>query len=200
MELSAWISIASICAVGAMSPGPSLAVVIRNTVSGGRLQGVLTGVGHALGVGIYASAAVFGVAVLLGQYPAMVRGIELLGGGYLLWLGVQAFLHADKKKDGAAADSQHLGFVDGFAISGLNPKIAVFFLALLGPFIPPEASSAERLCVAAMAMLIDGSWYVTFAIGLTKTGAAGWLSRHGAWLDRILSVLLVGVGIWLIAR
>ena len=59
MESAAWISIASICAVGAMSPGPSLAVVVRNTITGGRLQGVLTGIGHALGVGIYALVAVF---------------------------------------------------------------------------------------------------------------------------------------------
>ena len=80
MELSAWVSIASICAVGAMSPGPSLAVVVRNTIAGGRLQGVLTGIGHALGVGIYAMIAVFGMAVLLQRFPSAMRGIEVLGG------------------------------------------------------------------------------------------------------------------------
>ena len=51
MDATAWISIASVCAAGAMSPGPSLAVVVKNTVNGGRLEGVLTGIGHGLGIG-----------------------------------------------------------------------------------------------------------------------------------------------------
>ena len=65
MDAAAWISIASVCAAGAMSPGPSFAVVVRNTVAGGRIQGVLTGIGHGLGVGVYACGAVFGMAVVM---------------------------------------------------------------------------------------------------------------------------------------
>lgn len=198
MESTAWVSIALICAVGAMSPGPSLAVVIRNTIAGGRVQGVLTGVGHAIGVGIYALVAVFGMAVLLQRVPEAMRSIEILGGLYLLWLGLQAFRHAGQGNMKTNKENAYQGFVDGFAISGLNPKIAVFFLALLGPFIPPEASNLERLGVAGMAMVIDGSWYVLVAVVLAKTGAADWLSQQGKWVDRVLSVLLVGVGMWLL--
>ena len=130
MELSIWLSIASICAVGAMSPGPSLAVVIRSTISGGRMQGVLTGIGHALGVGIYSACAIFGVAILIHRYPNAVQIIEILGGLYLIWLGVQAFRHAGEGTLTANQESKYQGFIDGLAISGLNPKIAVFFLAL----------------------------------------------------------------------
>ena len=198
MESSAWISIASICAVGAMSPGPSLAVVIRNTIAGGRLQGVLTGVGHALGVGVYALVAVFGMALVLQQFPEAMRGIEILGGLYLLWMGYQAFKHAGEGSLESSEGQSYRGFVDGLAISGLNPKIAVFFLALLGPFIPVEASHIERIGVAGMALVIDGSWYVFVAIMLVKTGAVDWLSKQGKWVDRILGVLLIGVGVWLL--
>jgi len=200
MELSAWLSIASICAVGAMSPGPSLAVVIRNTITGGRIQGIHTGVGHALGVGIYAMVAVFGMAVLLQRFPSAIHGIELLGGLYLVWLGIQAFRNAGKGNMNPDRENGYQGFLDGFAISGLNPKIAVFFLALLGPLVPLEASHLERLGVAGLALVIDGSWYVLVAIVLVKTGAADWLSKQGKWVDRLLSVLLFGVGIWLILR
>ena len=200
MESSAWISIATICALGAMSPGPSLAVVIRNTISGGRIQGVLTGIGHAIGVGIYALIAVFGMAVLLQRFPSAMRGIEILGGLYLLWLGLQAIQHAGQGNMNPDKEGGYQGFVDGFAISGLNPKIAVFFLALLGPFIPMEASNFERLGVAGMALVIDGSWYVLVAVVLAKTGAADWLSQQGKWVDRLLAVLLIGVGVWLLVQ
>jgi threonine/homoserine/homoserine lactone efflux protein len=198
MELSMWLSIASICAVGAMSPGPSLAVVIRNTISGGRIQGVLTGVGHAIGVGLYAAVAVFGVAVLLQRFPSGLRLIELLGGLYLFWLGIQAYRHAGKGSLDEITEGKYQGFVDGFAISGLNPKIAVFFLALLGPFVPIDANSLERAGVAGLALLIDGIWYVFVAILLVQTGAANWLSRNGKWVDMVLSILLCSVGVWLI--
>lgn len=198
MELSAWLSIASICAVGAMSPGPSLAVVIRNTISGGRVQGIHTGVGHALGVGMYALVAVFGTAVLLQRFPNAVRGIEILGGLYLIWMGIQAFRNAGEGNMNPSLKDGHKGFMDGFAISGLNPKIAVFFLALLGPLVPLYASNLERVGVAGLALVIDGSWYIFVAVVLVKTGAADWLSAQGKWVDRVLAVLLLGVGAWLI--
>ena len=200
MEISAWLSIASICAMGAMSPGPSLAVVVRNTVLGGRVQGALTGVGHALGIGVYALFAVFGMAMVLQQLPQAILIVEVLGGVYLLWMGVQSYRYAGKGSIESEQETGFRGFLDGLAISGLNPKTAVFFLALLGPFIPPEANNIERLGVAGMALMIDGCWYVLVAILLVKTGAVDWLSKQGFWVDRTLGILLLGVGLWLLVR
>ena len=65
MELGAWVALATVFALGAVSPGPSLAVVIRNTVTGGRSQGIATGLGHGLGFGIYAFLAAAGIATAL---------------------------------------------------------------------------------------------------------------------------------------
>ena len=199
MDAAAWISIASVCAAGAMSPGPSFAVVVRNTVAGGRVQGVLTGIGHGLGVGIYACGAVFGMAVVIEAYPQATLFVEKLGGLYLAWLGVQAFRHAGQGDMSAVDGVKSRGFIDGMAISVLNPKIAVFFLALLGPFIPPEAAPVERFGVAALAMIIDGSWYVFAAVMLVSTGATEWLAEKGVWVDRLLAVILLALGLWLIS-
>ena len=65
MEIKSLIILSFVCAMGAISPGPSLAVVIRNTISGGRFQGVMTGVGHGIGLGIYAFIAVMGLSSIL---------------------------------------------------------------------------------------------------------------------------------------
>ena len=65
MELGAWAALATVFALGAMSPGPSLAVVLRNTMAGGRSQGVATGLGHGLGFGLYAFTAALGIATAL---------------------------------------------------------------------------------------------------------------------------------------
>ena len=65
MNFTTLLGLSFVCAMGAMSPGPSLAVVLRNTISGGRRQGIMTGIGHGLGFGIYASIAVMGLSAIL---------------------------------------------------------------------------------------------------------------------------------------
>jgi len=200
MDTASWLSIAAVCLTGAAAPGPSLAVVVKNTVSGGRSQGILTGIGHGLGVGIYAFGAVVGVATLVQTMPGISRGIELLGGMYLTWMGIGAWRSAAETDLSAHGASSRSGFSEGFAIAFLNPKIAVFFLALLGSFLPPDAGTIERAGVAGLAMLIDAAWYMFAAILLVTTGAADWLAERGLWVNRLLGVLLVGIGAYLMLQ
>jgi len=60
-----WIQFASICIVGAMSPGPSMALIIRNSIKYGRVSGLLSSIGHAIGIGIYAAISVVGLQLIL---------------------------------------------------------------------------------------------------------------------------------------
>lgn len=202
MEFSGWISIAAVCAAGAVSPGPSLALVVRNTIAGGRVEGTLTGLGHGLGVGIYALGAGLGVSALLAADPALERGIELAGALYLLWLGVQTLRHAGRGSASGPGPGRSgmRGFSEGFLTAFLNPKIAVFFLALLGSFLPAEAGTPERAGVAVLAMSIDAAWYVFAALMLAGTGAAAWMRRNGIWVDRIFAALLLAIAGGLLLR
>lgn len=198
MTSAAWLSIAAICLTGAASPGPSLAVVVKNTIAGGRRQGVLTGLGHGLGVGLYAFAAVVGIAAVIAATPGAARMVELVGGLVLLWMGVAVLRHAGDGGLGAPI-SGRVGFAEGFTIAFLNPKIAVFFLALLGSMLPAEATPLDRAGVAGLAMCIDAGWYVFAALVLATTGAAEWLADRGVWVDRLLGGLLLTLGAWLVA-
>ena len=71
MQFSAWLPLAAICLLGAMSPGPSLAMVIRHTLSGQRLGGLAAAWSHATGIAIYASITVMGLALLLTRAHGM---------------------------------------------------------------------------------------------------------------------------------
>ena len=84
MELKDLIVLSLVCAMGAISPGPSLAVVIRNTISGGRFQGVMTGIGHGIGIGIYAFMAVMGLSSLLINNENIFKTFQLAGAIILL--------------------------------------------------------------------------------------------------------------------
>ena len=197
MDASAWLQIAAVCAAGAVSPGPSLAVVVRNTVSGGPSQGVATGVGHGIGVGIYAFGAVAGVSAVVAASPGLHRGIEVAGALYLAWLGVQALRFAGEGHEDGGGGGRR-GFGEGFTVAFLNPKIAVFFLALPGSFLPADATTLERAGVAAMAAGIDGAWYSFAAVALALTGAADALTKHAKGLDRGLGIVLILVAVGLL--
>ena len=89
MELKELIMLSFVCAMGAISPGPSLAVVIRNTISGGRFQGVMTGIGHGIGIGIYAFMAVMGLSSLLLNNEKLFMIFQIAGALYYFGLLVK---------------------------------------------------------------------------------------------------------------
>lgn len=182
------------CFAGAASPGPSLAVVARNTIDGGRLQGVATAVGHGLGIGIYAFAAVAGVAAIVAASPGLHRGIEVAGALYLLWMAARTLLPSDEAQ---YEPRSRRGFGDGFLIAFLNPKVAVFFLALLGAFLPADATWVERGGVASMAAGIDAGWYSICAIGLSRVTLDGGARRAIDWGFALLLVAVAaGLLLW----
>ena len=90
MTLTAWLSIVTICCLGAMSPGPSLAVVLNQTVNNGRGHGLVASWFHAAGVGLWAFATIIGLAVIVTQSPMLFKVITWGGAAYLAWLGLKA--------------------------------------------------------------------------------------------------------------
>ncbi|MEE1545122.1 MAG: LysE family transporter, partial [Alphaproteobacteria bacterium] len=104
MELAVLAQIGAVCVLGAMSPGPSLAVVLRNTVAGGRLRGVMTGLGHGIGFFFYALIAVSGLAAAMDAGAVAARALQWGGAAVLVWLGWQ-FLQSD----GVVADEHDSG-------------------------------------------------------------------------------------------
>lgn len=205
MQLATWATLASICIMGAASPGPSLGVVLGNTVSGGRAAGVATGLGHGIGVGIYAALAVAGLAVVITTSPTLFVALQVAGALFLAWLGVQML--RPPKASGDEGDtvpqrSPGQGFRQGFLVAFLNPKIAVFFLALFSQFVDPSATWLEKAGMGLMAGGIDAVWYVLVALVLSGTGLGPWLQARGRTFDRIMGVVLLlvaaGLGIRLL--
>ena len=88
MTFFIWSQFAIVCVIGAMSPGPSLAVVIRNNINYNRVAGILTSIGHGLGIGVYATLAVLGLGFLLQTNQTLFLLIQILGLIFLFFLGL----------------------------------------------------------------------------------------------------------------
>ncbi len=192
MLLGTWLTVLSICVLGAMSPGPSLALVLRHTLAGGRRNGALAAVSHGAGVGIYALAAISGLAVLFTASPALFRAFEWAGAAYLAWLGLRGLLAkpAAAAEPGTAATGRSAAR-DGFLIAFLNPKIAVFFIALFAQVIGPDTPWAARLLYAGTAWFIDTTWYLLVAWMFSVPRWLQRLQRNAVWFERAFGVVLL---------
>ena len=196
MEPSAWAALAIVFALGAMSPGPSLAVVLRNTMTGGRRQGISTGIGHGIGFGIYAFLAALGIATALSANEHVEQALRWGGVVILLWLGTTFLRHAMAERgDAQGQDDQHapsdrIGFIQGFSVALLNPKIMAWMLALYSPFIEADFPMETLIGMGLLGMSIDGAWYVTVATLLTTGDRAERLKSNAHLIDGAMGVLM----------
>lgn len=197
MPLNLWLSLVALCAMGAMSPGPSLAMVLRHTLAGGRSSGVVAGVSHAFGVGIYAAATAWGLGALVAHYPGAFRAVMLLGAVYLAWLGYKALRsgHGGALEMQGASTSRSMAARDGLLVALANPKLILFFVALLSQFITPDMSEAGRWLVVLTAMVIDGVWYVLVALVLSHSRVLPWLQARSVWINRLTGVVLLALAL-----
>lgn len=176
MNPESWVALTFALILGAMSPGPSLALVLRNTISGGRRHGMLTGLGHGIGFGLYAFATAAGLAFAL----AAARSIQVIlhwgGVALLLWLGFTFIRQAAAGPDYGGtlelhAVSGRIGFAQGFLLALFNPKILAWMLAIYVPLIQPGAPIGTSLAMSLLATFTDASWYIAVAAVLSGTGA-----------------------------
>ncbi|GLP97267.1 LysE family translocator [Paraferrimonas sedimenticola] len=198
MSFTDWLPLLMVCALGAMSPGPSLAMVLRHTLAGGRDSGLIAAWTHALGIGIYAALTVAGLSWMIQQQPLVFQGISLAGAAYLAWLGFQALSAkqgiAAKLASGESASRMEAAR-DGFAIAVLNPKILLFFVALFGPFVQASLHTGQQMTLIATPLVVDGLWYSLVALGLSHGAVLERLRRQAHWLDRISGVILIGLAL-----
>ena len=192
MDFTALLGVSFVCAMGAMSPGPSLAVVLRNTISGGRTQGVMTGVGHGIGFGIYAMLAVTGLSAILIADESKFELLQWSGAIVLLWLSYNMLTYQPSGNKEEHDNSGRRGFVEGFMIAFLNPKILVFLVAVFSQFLDPQMTDMDRFLMALIAGLIDTVWYVLVAVFLSGTVIIDKLRANSTLIDRMIgSVLLI---------
>ena len=200
MDIKSLIGMSLVCAMGAISPGPSLAVVLRNTISGGRTQGVMTGIGHGLGLGIYAFIAVMGLSSLLLANEQIFNLLQWAGALVLIWLGFNMITHNSSVPSKEHEGSRHRGFLEGFMIAFLNPKILVFLVAVFSQFINPDITNLGRFIMALMAGVIDSTWYVLVAAVLAGTPIVDKLRVNAVMIDRSIGVVLIMLAILLIVK
>ncbi|WP_448548990.1 LysE family translocator [Thalassotalea fusca] len=198
MEFHLWLSLVTICILGALSPGPSLAVVIKNTLAGGAKQGYASAISHGIGVALYAAITATGIAVIIVQSPMLFTFIQYAGALFLVYLGIKALMSKkqslpinDENAQTRADASQINGWRDGFLVAFLNPKLAIFFLALFSQFVDAEATYLQKVIMTLTVGTIDALWYVFVAFSLSRGPILNKLKRNSHIIDKITGGFLI---------
>jgi len=193
MSFSQWWPLALVCLLGAISPGPSLAVVARHSISGGALGGILCAVTHGMGIFLWAMLMVSGLGTVLVTQPSWFDAIRALGASFLLYLGARTLLQNNQEFQMVCdnSDERTRAGWDGLLIALSNPKIALFFAALFSQFIQPQPTLTERLVVAVTAASIDAVWYVLVAISLSRLVVTRPFQRYVTLLNKVFGAILI---------
>jgi threonine/homoserine/homoserine lactone efflux protein len=197
MAEAEWIKLTLLCLAGAASPGLSWLVIVTMSANHGIRTGLAGALGHGLGIAVFALITVFGLSAVLLAAPELARVMTWLGIGLLAYFGYQLVRAGvpplpEQLKTGS-------GFIAGFLVAIVNPKVLVFFLAVFGPFIDPNHSIQTQVSMGVLAGLIDALIYTLVALfalaarrflhtqrlihfnrllGVTLLLSSGWLAVH----------------------
>jgi threonine/homoserine/homoserine lactone efflux protein len=150
-------------------PGPSVLFVLARGIAWGRAIALVTVLGNSLGILTLSAVVALGLGPLLTRSAALTEAIEVAGGCYLLWLGVDTLrhrrAHAAELREGTGTRPSRLRAArEGFVVGVLNPKAIVFFVAVFPHFVDPAAGRVTvqllvlGLLFSTIALLSDGAW------------------------------------------
>jgi homoserine/homoserine lactone efflux protein len=198
MSLELYLAYVIACAVVVVIPGPTVALVVANSMTYGARAGLLNVAGTQLALALMLGVLVVGLASIMAAMSWWFDWLRLAGAAYLVWLGWR-LLRASGRLDAPGRMPAPRGgfFLQGFLVMLSNPKVLLFFGAFIPQFVDPRGDQAWQVAllgVTAMlvAMISDGAYAVL-------TGRAGALlaRRHVRLLSRTSGVCLIGGGLWL---
>jgi threonine/homoserine/homoserine lactone efflux protein len=199
MSWSKYIEFLAFAVVLVLVPGPDFAVVTKNTLVGGRRRGRWTALGVSSSNLVQGTAAAFGLSALIVKVQPLFEAIKWAGVAYLAYLGAQAIRSAVRGRYTPASDNPEsstkqglAGWRQGFLSNITNPKVLVFYLAVLPQFLAPGAGLGWLLVLAWSHAVISLAYLLVLVTGLH--GARRLLARRTVrrGLDATTGAVLLG--------
>lgn len=198
MTIILFLKIFIVCLLGAMSPGPSMVVVINNAIFKNRFNGILTALGHGFGIGIYALCAVLGIGLIIETNMLIFNAIQSLSILFLFYLGIQS-IRSNSELDftGNEFTSGIKSFLQGLTISILNPKIFIWFIAIYSQFMSATNNLSLNVSLILIACIVDGLWYIILVNFVTSRNVFEFIKNKSKLMQKIIGFLFIFISIGL---
>ncbi|NLY12425.1 MAG: LysE family transporter [Gammaproteobacteria bacterium] len=190
--------------LAAASPGPDFILVSQQTLTNGKKAGLMCSIGIALGLSIHIVYSAFGLAAVIVNSANALWVIKILGGGYLLYLGVKGLgskpiSHPEDQNVKVIKYSAKKSIGMGFLCNALNPKAPIYFLSLFTVVLSPDMPVYQIAIYGIWMMVIQLAWFSTVVGVLSRPRVNQHFKKFGHWIDRILGGAMIALGIKVIA-
>lgn len=181
MTLAPYLAFCGLCLLLALTPGPDTFLVLRFSMRRAS-TGVAASIGSGVGSILWAVLVGIGLAALLEQSAEAYRVLKILGGLYLVYLGIQAFRHSrdvaptGDESSAVVTRARFSAFGAGLLSTAMNPKVGLFFLAIVPQFLPAHG---DRFAVTMLLGATDAVIAIVYLSALTAVAA-----KANAWLKR----------------
>jgi threonine/homoserine/homoserine lactone efflux protein len=183
-----------------LTPGPDMLYVATRSSGEGRAAGLVSALGIATGCLVHISALALGLSAVLATVPALYDAVRYLGAAYLCYLGIRALLAPSPLDIAGQLEPRRLSaiFRQGVLTNVLNPKVALFFLALLPQFVDPaRGSPAQQIIVLGLLFNTTGT-IVNALVAVGASRATTWIRsrpRSLALAQRVTGAIFIGLGL-----
>lgn len=197
MSFFLFIKIFLICLFGAISPGPSMLLVINNALKS-KLNGFMSAIGHGLAIGLYALFSVIGLELLTHNYYNIFIILKIFSIIFLFYIGVIS-ITKNKKENLLVKDNNvknyRIAFLEGFTIAILNPKIFIFFTAIYSQFLSLDNNIVLNFTLVSTAMIVDMIWYIILTILVTVLGFKNFFYKRIFLIRKIVGLLFILISV-----
>ncbi len=202
--LASFLAIASIHLMAVVSPGPDVALTIRNSLLHSRKVGLAGAFGTTTGICIHLTYTVFGIGYIVSEMPWLMAVIRLAGAAYLIYLGYHCFksdgnsmgdLTVNKDDSNKTSLSPWKAYRIGVINNLLNPMVILLFIGILSAYITTETPAVVQGLYGAMMITITFLWFAFVAIFFSVDKIRLQFLRLGKWLERLTGGALIAFGL-----
>lgn len=190
--------------VGVISPGPSFVLVARIAIAVSRRDGLAAAAGMGLGGVFFGLLALAGLTAILATVEWLYLGLRLLGGAYLVYLGVLIWRGARETivvpKGGADEAGPGRSFLLALTTQVSNPKTAIVYASVFAALLPPALPGWIYMVLPLFIFLIETSWYAIVAVLFSAERPRAAYLRSKTWIDRLAGAVMGLLGARLIAE
>ncbi|MEM9636391.1 MAG: LysE family transporter [Pseudomonadota bacterium] len=193
MTLSALAGLALLQLLIAMSPGPAAVLTIRTAASEGARPALMLSIGLALGVLLWAVAALAGLSLIFELMPWVQTGLRILGGLFLIWIGISLWRHAAEPMPApgaqpprSAGSALRMGILTNIA----NPKALAYFAAVFTGVLPTGMTIADAALILTVVFVVETGWYACVALVFSRAAPRRFYANIKSGTERLFGAAL----------
>ncbi|KMJ45716.1 LysE family translocator [Xenorhabdus khoisanae] len=191
------ITVAIITILAVISPGADFAMITRNSYLYGRQAGILAAFGIAVGILVHVTYTILGIGILIAHSPNILLVIKVVGAIYLIYIGYKT-LTSKTKVDidiNSTKKASIASFRTGFLTNVLNPKTTLFVVSTFTQIVSPSTDISLQMGYGFFISLMHLFWFVGVAIFFSHQKLRTAMLEKQTMLNRIIGVILIGLGI-----